>query len=76
VIGPSANIFGTAMAPKNVPPFSWGSGGDLSTYDVDKALAVADTVMRRRGIEPTAAYQALFRAIHAMTDHDRSHFRA
>jgi len=76
VIGPAANIFGTAMAPKNVPPFSWGSGGDLSTYDVDKALAVAETVMRRRGIVPTAAYQALFRAIYAMTDHDRSHFRA
>jgi UDP-N-acetylglucosamine diphosphorylase/glucosamine-1-phosphate N-acetyltransferase len=75
VIGPGSNIFGTVMPPKAIPSFAWGSGDRLASYDVDKALAVADIVMRRRGLEPTAAYHALFRAIHAMTDHERRHLR-
>lgn len=48
VIGAGSNLYGTEMPPKYVPPFSWGSGADLSEYDVEKFLAVTDRVMGRR----------------------------
>jgi len=37
VIGVSANVFGTGLTPKYIPPFSWGSEG-VARYDVDKAI--------------------------------------
>ncbi|HSJ09606.1 MAG TPA: putative sugar nucleotidyl transferase, partial [Longimicrobiales bacterium] len=48
VVGAGSNLFGTAMPPKYVPPFSWGSGSALDAYDVEKFLAVTATVMKRR----------------------------
>lgn len=48
VIGAGSNLYGTEMPPKYVPPFSWGSGSDLSEYDLDKFQAVTATVMGRR----------------------------
>ena len=50
VVGAGSNLYGTAMPPKYVPPFSWGSGSDLTAYDVDKFLQVAQVVMQRRDI--------------------------
>jgi hypothetical protein len=51
VIGAGANIFGVAMPPKAVPPFSWGDSDPYDTYDVTKFLEVAERVMRRRHVE-------------------------
>jgi UDP-N-acetylglucosamine diphosphorylase/glucosamine-1-phosphate N-acetyltransferase len=50
VIGAGSNLFGTAMPPKYVPPFSWGSGPELMPYDIEKFLHVAQTVMQRRNV--------------------------
>jgi UDP-N-acetylglucosamine diphosphorylase / glucose-1-phosphate thymidylyltransferase / UDP-N-acetylgalactosamine diphosphorylase / glucosamine-1-phosphate N-acetyltransferase / galactosamine-1-phosphate N-acetyltransferase len=51
VIGAGSNLFGGAMPPTNVPPFSWGSGRELVEYRLDKFIEVAERVMSRRGIE-------------------------
>jgi UDP-N-acetylglucosamine diphosphorylase / glucose-1-phosphate thymidylyltransferase / UDP-N-acetylgalactosamine diphosphorylase / glucosamine-1-phosphate N-acetyltransferase / galactosamine-1-phosphate N-acetyltransferase len=51
VVGAGSNLWGTELPPKYVPPFSWGSGAELVAYDVDRFLAVAGTVMQRRGLE-------------------------
>lgn len=51
VVGAGANLFGGLQPAKYVPPFSWGSGRDLATYDLHKFLETAQTVMRRRSIE-------------------------
>lgn len=51
VIGAGSNLFGAAMPPKYVPPFSWGSGEDLVAYDADRFIAVARTVMQRRDLD-------------------------
>ena len=51
VIGAGANVFGSNMAPKVVPPFAWGDGEPYETYDVAKFLAVAERVMLRRHVE-------------------------
>jgi UDP-N-acetylglucosamine diphosphorylase / glucose-1-phosphate thymidylyltransferase / UDP-N-acetylgalactosamine diphosphorylase / glucosamine-1-phosphate N-acetyltransferase / galactosamine-1-phosphate N-acetyltransferase len=51
VVGAGSNLFGSELPPKYVPPFSWGSGSELVAYDVERFLAVAGTVMGRRGLE-------------------------
>lgn len=76
VIGPSSNIYGTALPPKFVPAFTWGSADQMTTYDLDKALAVATTVMARRNIQLTPVYRELFQHVFSMTNHERSGHRA
>ncbi|MFL5479071.1 MAG: putative sugar nucleotidyl transferase [Gemmatimonadaceae bacterium] len=51
VIGAGANVFGSNMPPKVVPPFAWGESEPYDTYDVTKFLAVAEHVMSRRNVE-------------------------
>lgn len=51
VIGAGANIFGTTMPPKSVPPFSWGDAEPYSTFEEEKFLDVAARVMSRRHVE-------------------------
>jgi UDP-N-acetylglucosamine diphosphorylase/glucosamine-1-phosphate N-acetyltransferase len=51
VIGAGANVFGSTMPPKVVPPFAWGDGEPYETYDVAKFLAVAERMMLRRQVE-------------------------
>jgi UDP-N-acetylglucosamine diphosphorylase / glucose-1-phosphate thymidylyltransferase / UDP-N-acetylgalactosamine diphosphorylase / glucosamine-1-phosphate N-acetyltransferase / galactosamine-1-phosphate N-acetyltransferase len=51
VIGAGSNLFGAAMPPKNVPPFSWGSGDELVEFRLDKFLEVAERAMGRRSVE-------------------------
>jgi UDP-N-acetylglucosamine diphosphorylase/glucosamine-1-phosphate N-acetyltransferase len=51
VLGAGCNVFGTDMPPKWTPPFSWGSGSELSVYRKDAFEDVAALVMERRGVE-------------------------
>jgi len=62
VVGAGSNLFGTAMPPKYVPPFSWGSGSELSAYDVEKFLSVTATVMGRRELTLTTPMRSMLRA--------------
>jgi UDP-N-acetylglucosamine diphosphorylase / glucose-1-phosphate thymidylyltransferase / UDP-N-acetylgalactosamine diphosphorylase / glucosamine-1-phosphate N-acetyltransferase / galactosamine-1-phosphate N-acetyltransferase len=50
VIGAGSNIYGSELPPKYVPPFSWGSGSTLTTYELERFMNVAETVMRRRDV--------------------------
>jgi UDP-N-acetylglucosamine diphosphorylase/glucosamine-1-phosphate N-acetyltransferase len=50
VVGAGANIYGSAMPPKYVPPFSWGEGDSLGTYRLDKFLEVTSRAMARRQV--------------------------
>ena len=51
VVGAGSNLFGGAMPPRHVPPFSWGSGHELGVYRKDGFLSTARTVMSRRDVE-------------------------
>jgi UDP-N-acetylglucosamine diphosphorylase/glucosamine-1-phosphate N-acetyltransferase len=51
VLGAGSNVFGTDMPPKWVPPFSWGSGSELSVYRKDAFVETAALVMERREVE-------------------------
>jgi UDP-N-acetylglucosamine diphosphorylase/glucosamine-1-phosphate N-acetyltransferase len=50
VVGAGSNLYGAAMPPKYVPPFSWGTGEELSAYRVDRFLQVAERAMDRRKV--------------------------
>jgi UDP-N-acetylglucosamine diphosphorylase / glucose-1-phosphate thymidylyltransferase / UDP-N-acetylgalactosamine diphosphorylase / glucosamine-1-phosphate N-acetyltransferase / galactosamine-1-phosphate N-acetyltransferase len=51
VIGAGSNLYGAAMPPVHVPPFSWGTGSELVEFRLDKFLEVAERAMGRRGVE-------------------------
>ena len=50
VVGAGSNIYGSAMPPKYVPPFSWGEGEELGAYDIEKFLLTAERAMTRRQV--------------------------
>ena len=50
VVGAGSNIYGSAMPPKYVPPFSWGEGEELGAYDIEKFLLTAERAMTRRHV--------------------------
>ncbi|HEX7980740.1 MAG TPA: putative sugar nucleotidyl transferase [Gemmatimonadaceae bacterium] len=50
VLGAGANVFGSAMPPKVVAPFSWGEAGSYVPYRIDKFLETAERMMARRDI--------------------------
>jgi len=62
VIGAGANLYGSVMPPKMVPPFAWGDRKPYSTYRMDKFLEVAKRVMERRHVELTPRQGRLFSA--------------
>ncbi|UCC73092.1 MAG: hypothetical protein JSV86_00575 [Gemmatimonadota bacterium] len=52
VVGAGANLYGSAMPPRYVEPFSWGEGDALVEYRLAEFLDAAARVMARRGVEP------------------------
>jgi UDP-N-acetylglucosamine diphosphorylase/glucosamine-1-phosphate N-acetyltransferase len=63
VVGLGSNLFGGAMPPTYVPPFSWGVGSDLSEYRLDRFLEVARIVLERRGVSLDQEMADVFRRI-------------
>lgn len=59
VVGAGSNLFGGRMPPTYVPPFSWGSGEELTEFRLDKFLEVATRAMGRRGVELNGGMEAL-----------------
>jgi UDP-N-acetylglucosamine diphosphorylase/glucosamine-1-phosphate N-acetyltransferase len=49
VVSAGANVFGTPMPPKYVPPFAWGCVGDERMTE-DGFLRVAERVLTRRNV--------------------------
>ena len=48
VICAGANVFGSSMLSKFVPPFAWGDAPPYGTFELAKFLEVAERVMARR----------------------------
>ena len=71
VVGTGSNLYGAAMPPKYVPPFSWGSGSDLGEYDFDRFIVTAERVVQRRGLELDAATRALLARVHEQAGKER-----
>lgn len=50
VVGAGANVFGSNMPPKFVPPFAWGDTAPFKEFELDKFLEIAARMMSRRGV--------------------------
>jgi len=66
VLGAAANVYGSHMPAKVVPPFAWGEGEPYDTYRLDKFLASAAVMMARRQVRLSARAT---RQISASFDH-------
>jgi UDP-N-acetylglucosamine diphosphorylase / glucose-1-phosphate thymidylyltransferase / UDP-N-acetylgalactosamine diphosphorylase / glucosamine-1-phosphate N-acetyltransferase / galactosamine-1-phosphate N-acetyltransferase len=54
IVGVCDNIFYNDFLPKHIPSFSWGGGANNSvTYNFEKAIAVINATMQRRGLSLT-----------------------
>jgi UDP-N-acetylglucosamine diphosphorylase/glucosamine-1-phosphate N-acetyltransferase len=53
VVGAGANVFGSAMPPKFVPPFAWGDTPPFGAFELDKFLEVSERAMKRREVALT-----------------------
>lgn len=62
VLGAGSNIYGGAIPPKYVPPFSWGEGAALVPYRLDKFLETAERAMLRRQVQLGARARRQLRA--------------
>lgn len=59
MVGAGANVFGSEMPPKSVPPFAWG--GD-ERYEIEKFLEVAGRMMARRRVGLSEGAKEMLRA--------------
>jgi hypothetical protein len=64
VLGTGANVYGSTMPPKYVPPFAWGDGEPYGTYARDKFLVVAERVMQRRRVELSEKQRKLLTTVY------------
>jgi UDP-N-acetylglucosamine diphosphorylase/glucosamine-1-phosphate N-acetyltransferase len=68
VVGFNCNIYGSAIVDRFVPSFSWGQGGDMTEYKLEKALLTAQVVMERRDVKFDRVCRAVFQKIFELTE--------
>ena len=61
VVGVSANIFSSGFPNKVIPSFTWGP--NLDKFDFHKALEVAESMMKRRGLSMSETEKNILSAI-------------
>ena len=67
VVGVFANVFGGGFPAKFIPSFSWGGATESVDYELEKALNLADVVMKRRDLELSKEDQQLLENIFELT---------
>lgn len=72
VTGIFGNIFGAGFPEKFLPSFTWGGVTDAVTYDLTKALKVAEKVYQRRNKPFDEVEQNIIKAIFEQTRKYRS----
>ena len=73
VIGVSANIFGAGYPRNFVPSYSWGGGSTAyETYNLNKAMLVAERVLERRQLTLSDEDRAILKHIFENTAQFRS----
>lgn len=70
-VGAGSNLFGGAMPPTYVPPFSWGSGSDLTEFRLEKFLEVATRAMSRRDMTLESGMEEVLRVAWEQTRQER-----
>ena len=65
VVGVSANIYGAGFPDKNVKSFTWGGAEGVVPFDLDKAIQVAEAMMKRRHVTFTEGDRSIFEYLKA-----------
>ncbi len=73
VIGVNCNIFGSGFQRNYIPSFRWGGTGRQSTYNIKKAIQVAQIVYTRRGEEFDKTEQDILKAVFDLTIQNSSY---
>jgi len=63
-VGVNCNIFGSGFPRNYIPSFSWGGSQGIQSYDFQKAIIVAEKVMKRRGVELTKDYVTMLNSVY------------
>ena len=72
VVGVSTNIFGDGYPRNFVPSFCWGGTHGFTTYRLDKAMEVAEVVMKRRNQKVSELDEAIMKNIFSQSSKYRS----
>ena len=72
VVGVNSNIFGAGFQRNFVPSFSWGGTSGFKTYDIHKAMEVAEAVYKRRNLEFSDADKEILVNVFDITHDNRS----
>lgn len=72
VVGVMSNVFGAGYSPKFIPSFTWGGIEQTALYEWDKALDTGRRVMKRRGIEMSAAQEKMLHEVFSITENERA----
>lgn len=63
VVGVAANVFGAGFPRAFVPDFAWGGAGGFTTHRLDEAIATAEVMAARRGLELSQGARASLRSV-------------
>ena len=72
VVGINANIFGSGFQRNFIPSFSWGGTAGFKTYDLKKAMDVAEAVYARRNIKFDDIEKEIFKHVYELTADNRT----
>ena len=68
VVGVNANVYGSGFMRNFIPSFSWGGGSaGYITYDIDKAIRVAEEVFKRRDMVFSKDDKDILTHLHSLT---------
>jgi len=71
IVGVFSNIFDAGFPPKFIPSFSWGGRQGFVTHELEKAIATARRVMKRRKVELSTNYEEVIRKVFELTQKER-----
>ena len=63
VAGVSSNIFGAGFPPKFIPSFSWGGANGFTTFNLEKAIEVAEKMFERRSLKFDEVERNIFKTL-------------
>lgn len=72
VVGVSTNVFGSGFPRTFIPSFQWGGASGFTEYNKAKALATAERVMARRGIELDDVEKNILTSVYDLTERYRN----
>lgn len=67
VVGVSSNIYGHGYQRNYIPSFAWGGTTGLKSYDMEKAIEVAEKMYQRRNVVMSQQDKEILRNVYTQT---------